>query len=342
MFELVKTLAEEPAKRKKVLIFYIRVVLSSIVATKFYIHFFGNFTLLNVFDKEFFPQAFNFFVSGKVLIVGFLYLLCHFLLFEILSSIPPLVLSFFSRGKSNKMQFDNGILGGNLFFYGVIRRNKTTREVTMGKNFDEFYYELLDYEGSTTKDEVYNYKHSLLFEILSTYFIGTIVLYFFTPIDLPKILDWTLIIGLFFLAFFYLNICYLINLIERNSAELIGLLQTLKIEEIVNASLKQFKVEFIDNRKTPGIFFSKSITINSKTKLLIFYGTDLDLSSFHINDALKGAGQVDISEIILLANTPLTEKASNLIQENKQQLTVVKFTTEDDLRIQLMKNLYDR
>lgn len=342
MFELVKTLAEEPAKRKKVLIFYIRLVLSSIAATALYIHFFGNYQLINFYDKNLFSLVFNYFVSGRIVIVGFLYLFCYFLLFEILSMIPPLALIYFTKGKPNKMKLDSGIIAGHLLLFGVIKRSKDSREVSVGKNFDEYYYELLEYEESTTKDEVHSYKSSLLFEILTTYFLSIIVFYYFTTIDLPKVLDFVFIIGLIFLVLFYINICWLINLFERNSSELICLLHTLKVEEIVNSSLKQFGVLFSDNKKESGIFFSKIVTVNSKDKLLIYYGTNLDLSSKHINDAIQGGNQIKIPEIILLSNTIPTAKAEKLIQENQEQLTVVKFINEDDLRIQLMKHLYDQ
>ena len=212
----------------------------------------------------------------------------------------------------------------------------------MGKNFDDYYYELLEYKDSTTKDEVHNYKTSLLFEILTTYFIGILVFYYFTSIDLPQILDWLFIVGLLFLVFFYINICWLENLFERNSSELITLLHTLKAEQIVNGSLKQFGIVFSDNRKVPGEFFSKTIIISDTNKLLIYYGTRLDLSSKHINDAIRGGNQMKLPEIILLSVTNPTVKAEKLIQEHKEQLTFVKFTTEDDLEVQLMKHLYDQ
>lgn len=339
---LLKTMAEEPAKRKKVLIFYIRMVLSSIAASGIYTHFFGNYQLINFNDKNLFSLVFNFFVSGQIVVVGFLYLLCYFMLFEILSMIPPLALNYFTRGRTKKMQLDNGIIAGHLLLFNVIKRNKATREVTVGKNFDEYYYELLAYNESAAKVEVYNYKTSLLFEILTTYFIGVLVFYYFTVIDLPKILDWLFIVGLFFLAIFYINICYLENLFERNGLELITLLHTLKVEEIVNASLKQFGIVFSDDRKVPGEFFSKTITVNNTNKLLLYYSTRLDLSSKYINEAVRGCNQMQLTEIILLSGTDPTVKAEKLIQEHKEQLTFIKFITEDDLEVQLMKNLYDQ
>lgn len=342
MIELVKTLAEEPAKRKKVLIFYIRMVLSSIAAKALYIHFFGDYQLINFYDKNIFSLVFDFFVSGRIVVVGFLYLFCYVLLFEIVSLIPPLALNYFTRGKSTKMQLDSGVIAGHLLFFSVIKRNSKTREVSVGKNFDEYYYELLEYEESATKEEVHSYKTSLLFEILTTYFIGILVFYYFTTIDLPKTLDWIFVVGLIFLVIFYINICWLINLFERNSKELISLLHTLKVEEIVNSSLKQFEVAFTDSKKEPGLFFSKTVTINNTNKLLIYYGTNLDLGSRYINDAIQGADQMKIPEVILLSNTSATQKAENLIQKNKEHLTIVQFTTEDDLKIQLMKNLYDQ
>ena len=341
-FELVKTLAEEPAKRKKILIFYIRMVLASIVANKFYIHYFEQYTVLNPFNKEFFPKAFDFFVSGKVLVVGFLYVLCHFLLFELLSMIPPFVLHTFTRGKREKMQFDNGVLAYQMRVYGVIHRNKNTKNVSVGRNFDEFYNEILHYQDSITKDEVYSYKNSLLFEILTTYFIATIVFYCCTTIDLPLVLDFVFIAGLIFIVFFYVNLCFLINIFERNSEELINLLHTLKIEEVVITSLKQFEVTFFDNKKNPGVFFSKTVTINRTNKLLHYYRTNLDLSSQYIQAAIQAAEHIKIPKIILVTNKNPTEKAEQLIQENKELLTIVKFTTENDLRIQLMKHLYDQ
>lgn len=342
MIELVKTLAEEPAKRKKVLIFYIRMVLSSIAATSLYIHFFGRYELINFYDKNLFAVVFNFFVSGRIVVVGFLFLFCYFLLFEVLSMIPPLTLYYFTKGKTNNLQLDNGIIAGHLSVLGVIKRNKATQEVTVGKNFDEYYYELLEYEDSTAKDAVHSYKSSLLFEILTTYFIGIIVFYYFTPIDLPMVLDWVFITGLVFLVFFYINTCWLVNLFERNSSELINLLHTLKIEEIVNSSLKKFSIAYSDNKKNPGQFFSKTITVNNTNKLLLYYGTNLDLGSHYIGNAIQGANQMKISEVILLSSTNPTAKAENLIQENRRQLTVVKFETEEDLRKQLIKYLYDQ
>ena len=341
MIELVKTLAEEPAKRKKVLIFYIRMVLSGIATTALYTHFFGDYQLINFYDKNLFSIVFDFFVSGRIVVIGFLYLFCYLMLFEILSMIPPLVLNYFTSGKSTKMHLDNGVIAGHLLFFSVIERNNKTREVSVGKNFDEYYYELLDFEESAAKEEVYNYKSSLLFEILTTYFIGVLVFYYFTKIDLPKTLDWIFVTGLVFLAFFYIVLCWLINLFERNSTELVSLLHTLKVEDIVNSSLNQFDLEFTDSRKEPGVYFSKTLKINDTYKLLLYYGTKLDLGSRYIKDAIQGASQMKIKEVILLTNSNPTQKAENLIQENRDWLTIIKFTTEDDLRIQLTNHFYD-
>jgi len=240
------------------------------------------------------------------------------------------------------MSLDGGVITSHLLLFGVIKRNKDSKKISIGKNFDEYYYELLAYEESTTKDEIHNYKTTLLFEITTTYFIAILVFYYFTALDFPKMLDWLFIGGLFILAIFYINICWLINLFERNSSELISLLQTLKVEEIVNSSLIKFRIAFAESRKEPGVYFSKILTVNNKNKVLIYYGTELDLSSWHVEDAIKGGVQIDTPEIILLTNAGPTAKAEKVIQENQAQLVIVQFTTEDDLRIQLMKHFYDQ
>lgn len=340
MLELLKTLAEEPAKRKKVLIFYIKVVLTSVAASTMYTYFFGNYVILDAGNKDFFTEAINFFIVGKVLKVGIVYVVCYFFLFELIAMIPPLALSYFSRGKSAKMQFDNGIISTFMVFYGVIIRNKATREISTGKHFDEFYYELVDYHQSNTKDEIYKYRHSLLFEIVTTYAIGLFVFYSFTSFDLPKILDWLLLGGLVLLVVSYIYICSLINIIEHNLSELVILLHTLKVEEIVISSLKLFQVPFNHNKKMAGLFFSKTVTIENRERLLVYYGTKIGLGEVHIKDVIKGAYQQNITDIILLTNFSLTKKANVVADKYKSQITILYFTTEEELKEVLAKYFY--
>ena len=70
--------------------------------------------------------------------------------------------------------------------------------------------------------------------------------------------------------------------------------------------------------------------------------TNLNLSSRHINDIVKGSNQLNISEIVLLSNTELTEKAGKFVEQNKEQLTLLIFKDEEDLKLQLMKQFYDK
>ena len=210
MFEIVKTLAEEPAKLRKLIFFILKFILSAIVSSKLYTWVFGEFELLNLAIPQFWNELYHFILSGNVVIVFFIYLVSRFLLFDVFASIPDLILNSISKNIfSNEMDLnDNDLIRIILKSLDVITFNKQTKKVGIGENFDNFYEILNLYQHKETKDEVYSLKKSLMNETLHIYFVFVLVYSFFLEVEKSGLFTTILIIGLVINVLSYLIILF--------------------------------------------------------------------------------------------------------------------------------------
>lgn len=343
MIELLKTLTEEPAKVRKFIIFCLKIILNSIVTSKLYTGFYGHYKILNWKEINLWQDIFDFFVSGQVLAVVFLFLFSKVLLFDILSELPSLILNYIKRtNKDNLGIFNKGILRDFLLLFKVIRQDSQSKKVTIGHNFNIFYTILADFQKKSTKEEVNNLTHSFLSEIVTIYFIFLIVFYGFTDIDFNLFIDSIFILGFLFFSITYIYTYKLITFFIENDSEIFRAISTLYFEDLISKSLSKFKISFSDYKIMKDFIFLKNLTLNNQNCLLFFYGGELSLSSEGIEHCLKLKTKNELKSIFLITNSNLTDKAKKLVKENNEIFSIIDFKNDKELYKKLESNFYDK
>lgn len=343
MIELLKTLIEEPAKVRKIIIFCLKLILSSIVTSTLYTKFYGHYKIINWKEINLWQDIFDFFVSGQVLIVVFLFLFSKILLFDILSEILSLVLNYFKRKNKNNVEtFNKGFLRDFLLLFKVVKRDNQSKKVIVGRNFNVFYSILVDFQKKSTKEELDNLTHSFLSEIVTIYFIFLVVFYGFTNMNFNLFIDIIFILGFLVFSITYLYLCRLIIFFIDNSSEIYRVISTMYFEDLISKSLNKFKISFSDYNIVKNFTFSKNVTLNNENCLLFFYGRELSLSSREIEYCLELKTKDELKTIFLVTNSNLTDKAKKIIKENEEIFIIVEFKSDKELDKKLEINFYDK
>ena len=294
-------------------------------------------------DEDLWQHVFDFFISGKAILILFLYLLFNFLLYDFLSIIIPSLLFYYTKGSKDLSEmFTSGFLRGNLLLFRVIQIDKVSKKTVTGPNFEAFCNELNILENEDFKAELRYVPHSFLFEIVSTYFIFIIVFYFFTDIELPIILDAALLFGFVFFAIIYIYMSKLIDYFVKNGNKILLALYVMKSEEIVGKLLTDFNIPFTRFRGLMRDSFAKEFAINGQKYLLQFYGNTVDLPERLIDECIKFNAKESNAKIILVSKNKLTNKASTLINENQEIFSLIEFSTDMELIQKLEENIYER
>lgn len=115
MIETVKELIEEPEKLKKMIVLLIRLILISVFTSSLYIHIFDKYELLDIKSNMFWNELYIFFISGRALIVAFLYFTLKVILFDIIAEMGAFILRYtvkLATKKKSKFK-DTGCISSN-------------------------------------------------------------------------------------------------------------------------------------------------------------------------------------------------------------------------------------
>lgn len=344
MFELFKTIIDEPSKLKKYFLFLFRFILNAVTTSKIYSHYFGVYSLLSFNKNTFTQDLYNFVIEGHIIIIIFIFLGVNFLLYNVLILIPDLILNTIIKrtNRNYKGIIEDDFIGYMLDLVGVIKRAKSGSKVSIGNNFYEFYDLLSIYQRDETKDEVHHLKKSILNEFVYTYFLFLIIIFFFITIKLPTPLIVIMILGFFVFCYFYISLYKLINIINTDGEQLLFHLHKLKIEQIVYDFLNEIKITLSESRSPVRNNFSKIIQFNDKDYIFDFYSENRPLPSYIIQKYLEITIENNMHGLIILTDNTITPKAKLLIKENREVIKIIKFNSEEVLLKKLENYFFDK
>ena len=181
MVEFLKELIKEPENVKKYVITLIKFILIAIVTSKIYTHFFGVYEPILIGDTNFWQSLYVFFISGKVLIVAFLFFGLKYVVFEIFSTIVYVIIYFITSSiKKSKSTFkDSSFFRGLLIIFNVIKHNKEKDIIETDRNFNFLYAILTDSNKEEIIQQFDNLKKSYLYEIFNIYSAFSIIYFLF-------------------------------------------------------------------------------------------------------------------------------------------------------------------
>ena len=343
MFELLKTLVEEPAKLRKLVFFILKFILSAIVSSKLYSWIFGEFKLIKLTIPEFWDELYHFVFTGNILVVFFLYLVSRFLLFDIFSSIPSWFLNYISKNIFTKKADlkDNDLIRVLLKSLDVIKFDKETKKVGVGEYFDTFYNILNLYQHKENKDEVYSFKNSLMNETLHIYFVFFLIYSCFLNIEKSGLFTTILITGLVINILIYFIIYFLIQFFNNNGKDILFGLNLLSTEKVLIEFLKDHKVLFSENEKQIGNKLSKFIVLNGKEAVIDIYTGKRPITKYALERYIQQAINNNVKKLILISDKRLTTEAKELMKKNELDFDFIYFKNHLSLNNKLYNLIFD-
>lgn len=343
MFDFVKILVEEPAKLRKFVFFVLKFILSVIVTSKFYSWIYGKYILVDFTFPEFWNELYDFILSGNILLVFFLYLVSHSLLFDVFASIASLILNSISKNLfSNKKDLnDNDLIRVILKSLEVITFDKQTKKAGIGENFDGFYLVLNSYQNNQTKEEVHSFKNSFMNETLHVYFVFVLIYFCFLEVEKANIFTTVLLIGLVINVFLYLILYFSIQFFNSNGKNILFGLNILNIEKVIVEFLNDNRVPFSENDKNLNNILSKFIIFKDKECVIDIYTGKTPITKLSMDRYLQQALKSNKKKLILVSEKRLTTKAKKCLKNNQVDIDFIYYKSTVNLNKKFEKLFYD-
>lgn len=343
MFDFAKMLVEEPAKRRQFIFFVLKFILSAIVTSKFYSLIYGEYELINFTIPEFWNELYNFILSGNSVVVFFIYLVCHFLLFDVFASIPSLILNSISKGLfSNKADLkDNDFIRFLLKKLSVITFDNKTKKPGIGENFEEFYSLLNLYQNQETKQEVRSFRNSFMNETLHVYFVFVLIYFCFLELEKSGLFTIVLIIGLVINIFSYLILYFFIQFFNSNGKEIIFGLHLLSIENSIVEFLNDNRILFTENEKPLRNKLSKFIVFNDTEFVIDIYLDRIPITKSILERYVQQAIKKNIKRIVLVSDKKSSIQAKKNMKNNKIKIDFIYFKNHLALNKKLEKIFFE-
>ncbi|MBY0485669.1 MAG: hypothetical protein K2P85_00525 [Flavobacteriaceae bacterium] len=248
MIDLLKELVDKPEKAKKYIINLIEFIMLSIVTSKLYIHFFGNYVPILIGDKNFLHDIFDFVISGTILIVIFIFFGLKYLALEYIEGailfITHLIINNLAP-KSSKFE-DNKLIRTLFAFFKVIEQPTENLKFPIpGKNFNIVYQLIKTNEKESIKLEMNVFKQSFILEIYNLYCLFIITYFFILNIESNIFFNILIILGWFLLTFFLLVIQFVYEFIDRNFSDLVFGFKLINQIYLTNNYITQNKITLI-------------------------------------------------------------------------------------------------
>lgn len=343
MFDIFKILAEEPQKIRRSIFILLKFTLNTIAASCLYVLIFKKYDLISFEHPAIWNEIYHFIISGNIIIVFFIYLVCNFLLFDILTIIPKFLLNFISKKIfSNNPDFkDNKSIRIILNVFNVIETDKNDKKIKIGHNFEEFYDLLFSYQHKETKQEIYSFRNSLMNETLHSYFVFVFVFILFINLEKSTLLNYLIGLGLVLNSILYMLLHFAIDFFNNNGENILYGLKSLQINEQVDTFLEENHFRFSKDDSPIKNNFSKMIYINKKEILLDSFFGKYPLPSRQIQRFINVTLNNDKENIVVLSNQKLTKKAKKLLKENNKTIAVLVYENEDDINHKLYNHFVD-
>ena len=328
IIEFIKMLLEEPSKLKKLIIIIARILLSIILASWFYSKIISPYTVFDIFN---FKNWADFITTGRILIVGFMYLFSYFLLFYLLESILGPLTIYLLKPKPVK-HIDK--MGGRtmarfLRIYHLLDIDYKEKKIRLMENSDTLYQITTLLINEEAKKEIKSFQHSLINEIFFTY-AAFLIIYFsiLTTQPHPTGLTILLLVCLVLFLLLYGAIGSFLELMYKASPDLIIAVDIARIEESMENSLRE-----------SGIFLRIPENGNHKYKLFYYEGKEFaivlvadkrKINKHRIEDSLRFSAEQN-KKVWIVTNRPIDNDAKQLIDEHPNNIMVTSFDQREEL-----------
>jgi hypothetical protein len=311
MIEFLKELVREPENFKKYIIIALKFVLIAIVTSKIYVYFFGYYEPILIGDTNFWHDTYSFFISGKVLIITFLFFGLKYVVFEVFSTIVYAVIYFITSNiKKSKSTFkDASFFRDLLVIFHVIKHNKEKNIIETDRNFNFLFVLLTESNKEEIIKQLDNLKNSYLYEVFNIYSAFTII--YFLILDISSNL-FSFLIVLGFLLILTIIFCfqYLNELVLANYDDLVFSLKTLKQIKITKDVLFENKIKV--NHDINNTFINFILFKVGNTEIGIEYFLGRKLSSEYINKSNLPLN----SKLLLVSSKKLPMMLEQSLKEN--------------------------
>ncbi len=343
MFDFFKILAEEPEKIRKSIFLLLKFILCSILTSCLYILIFGNYKLISMEHPIIWSELFDFIISGKVIIVAFIYLVCNTFLFDLLPIMPNHILDWILNKvtKKNPEIKDNKLIRIILERLKVINIDKE-ENIKIGKNFKEFYEILFSFHLNGTKAEVYEFKNSLMNQTLKTYYGFVFVFYLCIDFEKSIFLNCLIAIGFTINILFYICLHFIIFFFDTNGDDILNGLKGLNTTEQIDVFFAKNNIKYSKTDTPIKNNFSRMVYLGNKEIIIDFYYGNFRLSSRQIQRFINVTLNNDKKNILILSNQKLTTEAKKLVKENKNIISVLCYEDEIELKRKLFNQLAEK
>lgn len=276
------------------------------------------------------------------MIVILFYLTCKIILFDILAEIPASLLrGIINRVTRNKSHFKDSLTIRLILSYiGILSIESKTKKISLGKNYEQFYDLLSIYQDKEGKKEIHNIKNSLMNETLHSYFVFTILFFFFMNLTQFHLLTAMVVTGLILSSFSYFSLSVIIEFFEINGAELLFGLNLFKQEKFVTSFLTEHHIKIIDNEENANQL-SKKIHFKNAEYCLEFYPGKTKIVSHMIKKIINKTTNSNLAGTFIITDKPLSSTAKKLLKTNKN-IKVIYATTEKKLLFKLEKSFLEK
>lgn len=333
MIEFLKELVKEPESAKKYAISLLKIVLIAIVTSEVYVYFFGNYKPILIGDANFWQNLYIFFISGKVLIIAFLFFGLKYVVFEIFSTIVYVIIYFITSSiKKSKSTFkDSSFFRGLLLIFNVIKYNKEKNIIETDRNFNFLYSFLTNLKKEEIIEHFDNLKNSYLYEVFNIYSAFTII-YFLVLDTTSNLFSFLIVFGFLLILSFIFYFQYLYELILANYDDLIFGIKNLKQIEITKKLLAK-----------NGIVIKHELN-KSFSNFIIFEINNMEFGVEHFlgrkltSQHIKETNLPNDSKLILITSKKLPVLLENKLKENSK-LIIIEFNCNEVEFIKSLENI---
>lgn len=263
MYEILKTLAEEPEKLNKILIKLVRVLLILMLSNSLYTWVLDRSLVSDISNPNEWLQ-----LTGQGYLIVFVFLLfTSFIILFVLLPIVSVWISPFTKWiirrivKKSASDVDKGVIHG-LVIANVIERRFHGKRMKAGRNFDDFYVFL---KTVTAKNKPQN-NYSLGSETLEIFIAFIFIYYLLIDINVrTHFIDVSLILLIVIFSIVYAISSLFIEFLVKQKNVIKYMLDWLKTEKMIFDLLEQNGIKVKEVTEKLPIRFEEYFIIDTKT-----------------------------------------------------------------------------
>lgn len=330
MIDFFKELIERPESTKKYIISLVKVIIASIITSKIYIKLYGSYNPILIGDNNYWHNIFDFIISGRVLIVVFLFFFVKLFILEFISIIITSLILILKKFKNkNKSVFkDSSLIKTLLIFFNAIKFDNEKEIIEVGNNFEYIYHFIFNYKEEELEDIFNDSFINTLLEIYCSFFI----LYIFLPEFHTTLLNVLIIITFILLVLIILILTYSLEFISLNYEEFTFGLKILKQIQLTKQLLSENKIK-IDYEINKTFVNFITFKING-----VEFGIEHYLGLKLTGEKIKESQLPENSKLILITSKKLPKILELKLKENSK-LIIIEFNSDEDIFLNDLENV---